>query len=470
MAFSQMKLRRADNLEIQGVDFLKIKNMIAIIIVSIGFCCLSVKAEAAGTIVFDAENAGITEMMVEEKTEDGTWRQLSVKSYDYYQNGSLRKVRSSDGKFLCYEGHYDPRGNLMDPSWAYFYSGYNEGILIAPDSEPRYTYDKQGRLTRFEAENVGVDTGTPYIITADYEYDGQNRVTHVIIDYYDEEYDYHFSSPTECFFQYGMDGSYYLTSESQDGENIYRESFAYDSEHHLTRYESSNIFISSTFQKLSTDSKIALYYYDEDGLLTDYLLYYDEFEDPETKTEYRYQKNNNRAVSCEVYDLEYGEKEPKHTGTISFSYDQNGMLAGKKEIYFETRYDKNGILISTNEFTFETRYSYKSGTGSVFSNAPALSDLEAMVASGTVKTKSNKGSTLVLPKENQMLSEPFRMQVDNGKSKGSIYIMPRNQAGHGHLGSVEVGTEVWIVAQTNDFYFFVTDDGQMGWNGKGYFS
>ncbi len=102
--------------------------------------------------------------------------------------------------------------------------------------------------------------------------------------------------------------------------------------------------------------------------------------------------------------------------------------------------------------------------------APTLSDLESMVAAGTVKTKSNKGSILVLPTEQQMLNAPFRAHVDNGKNTGSIYIMPRNQAGHGYTGTVTTGTEVWIVAQTNDFYFFVTDDGQMGWNGKSFFS
>ncbi len=109
-------------------------------------------------------------------------------------------------------------------------------------------------------------------------------------------------------------------------------------------------------------------------------------------------------------------------------------------------------------------------TSAPASTAPTLSDLEAMVASGTVKTQSNKGSTLVLPKESQMLSEPLRMCVDNGQSKGSIYIMPRYQSGHGNLGTVVIGTEVWIVAETNDFYFFVTDNGQMGWNRKVYFN
>ncbi len=47
-----------------------------------------------------------------------------------------------------------------------------------------------------------------------------------------------------------------------------------------------------------------------------------------------------------------------------------------------------------------------------------------------------------------------------------LYIMPKNEANHGHIGTVDVRVEVWIVTLTNDFYFFAADDGQMGCNGK----
>lgn len=104
------------------------------------------------------------------------------------------------------------------------------------------------------------------------------------------------------------------------------------------------------------------------------------------------------------------------------------------------------------------------------SAAPTLSDLEAMAESHDTKTRSNTGSKLELPTEEEMLETPFRAHIDNGKGIGSIYIMPKPKGGYGYLGTVETDTEVWIVAETPFYYFFVTDDGWMGWNGKSFFS
>ena len=74
------------------------------------------------------------------------------------------------------------------------------------------------------------------------------------------------------------------------------------------------------------------------------------------------------------------------------------------------------------------------------SMAPTLSDLETMATSRNIKTRSNTGVKLELPSQKEMLDEPF-----------------------------ETDTEVWIVAETDYYYFFVTDDGWLGWNGKSYF-
>ena len=121
--------------------------------------------------------------------------------------------------------------------------------------------------------------------------------------------------------------------------------------------------------------------------------------------------------------------------------------------------------------SFSTSGYNKPGTAPAFggSAAPTLNEVKAMVSSGKVKTKSNTGVSLVLPGENQMLDTPFRTSITNGKDHGSIYLMPKPEAGHGYTGTVKIDTEVWIVAETRDFYFFVTDDGKMGWNGKSYF-
>ena len=92
-----------------------------------------------------------------------------------------------------------------------------------------------------------------------------------------------------------------------------------------------------------------------------------------------------------------------------------------------------------------------------------------MAKSRDIKTRSNKGVKLELPTQKEMLDEPFLAYTDNGKDHGSIYIMPVPKADNGYLGTVETGTEVWIVAETDYYYFFVTDDGWLGWNGKSYF-
>lgn len=102
--------------------------------------------------------------------------------------------------------------------------------------------------------------------------------------------------------------------------------------------------------------------------------------------------------------------------------------------------------------------------------APTLSQIQELVAAGKVKTKSDTDVSLVLPTESQMLTTPFRAKADSGSATGSIYIMPKPESGHGHTGTVPTGTELWIVAETKYYYFFVTDDGLMGWNGKSYFS
>ena len=112
----------------------------------------------------------------------------------------------------------------------------------------------------------------------------------------------------------------------------------------------------------------------------------------------------------------------------------------------------------------------ESGEDEEKDKAPTLKDLEAMAASGKANTKSNKNSYLVLPTEKQMLDQPFKAYTDNEKHSGSIYIMPKPESNHGYLGTVPVKTEVWIVAETDYYYFFATENGLIGWNGKSYFN
>ena len=47
--------------------------------------------------------------------------------------------------------------------------------------------------------------------------------------------------------------------------------------------------------------------------------------------------------------------------------------------------------------------------------------------------------------------------------------MPMPESGHGNLGTVDGGEEVTVLAEKNGYYFFQTEDGRYGWNGKMWF-
>ena len=56
-------------------------------------------------------------------------------------------------------------------------------------------------------------------------------------------------------------------------------------------------------------------------------------------------------------------------------------------------------------------------------------------------------------------------------SNKAILFMPKPQKGNGNLGkTVPSGKRVYIIAKRGEYYFFVTEDGYMGWNGKSQFN
>lgn len=180
-----------------------------------------------------------------------------------------------------------------------------------------------------------------------------------------------------------------------------------------------------------------------------------------------YRPDSKNTISLTYNDEAYGGYQLGTTTAYNFGDDNILWFIESEDYSYVTEYRYRDLISETNETNFAEIREASNENEMIL--APTLMDLKALVASGKVKTKSNTNSRLVLPTEHQMLSEPFRASVNNGKTTGSIYIMPRNQSDHGALGTVDVGAEVWVVAQTNDFYFFVTDDEQMGWNGKSFF-
>ena len=92
--------------------------------------------------------------------------------------------------------------------------------------------------------------------------------------------------------------------------------------------------------------------------------------------------------------------------------------------------------------------------------------------------KNKKGQdeyvALEIPAKNSFFTSkggvPMRAEIKSSWADGSIYFMPRPAETYGVLGTVDTGTPVTILAQQNGLYFFMTDDGRMGWNGRTLFT
>ena len=84
-------------------------------------------------------------------------------------------------------------------------------------------------------------------------------------------------------------------------------------------------------------------------------------------------------------------------------------------------------------------------------------------------TLSSKGARLVYPRQKEYFDEPLTMEVKSVNGCGAIYLMPMPESGHGNLGTIDVGEEVTILAEKYGYYFFETEDGRQGWNGKIWF-
>ena len=84
-------------------------------------------------------------------------------------------------------------------------------------------------------------------------------------------------------------------------------------------------------------------------------------------------------------------------------------------------------------------------------------------------TTSNRGVDLQYPAERDFYVTPFEATVKYFEGGDGIYYMPMPESGHGNLGTVDGGEEVTILAEKNGYFFFQTEDGRYGWNGKMWF-
>lgn len=341
-----------------------------IFMIGLLFSLSAIRAEAAGARRFDFENSGIKQETQYRLTDD-TWKLSCTKRYEYYPDGTLKTVYVED-EDICYEGHYDPHGHLMDPSWN-FYTGYVEGIML--DSNPTRTYDCEGKLTHFEALCIDFDTAEPYIIKANYEYDNQNRASRVI---FSSEYltdNPIFSETTEGMsaghiFSYAEAGNYSITHETRYGtDTVYRTAFSYDAKYRLVRYDSFSETVNYIDGRLYTDGESHLYYYDENGYLSRRVLYHNGEESPVYHEEYQYRKTGDSTLLCDVFESGWGSEESEFSYTTAYVYNNEGRLVESDDgILGKYRYEySDGPKdISASKEVLDIIYHYSSMDNSGF--------------------------------------------------------------------------------------------------------
>ncbi len=108
--------------------------------------------------------------------------------------------------------------------------------------------------------------------------------------------------------------------------------------------------------------------------------------------------------------------------------------------------------------------------GSTYTAAGVLAAAKSAAENNSrYSTVSDKDVELEIPADSAFLRTPFLKRVNAGESGRAIYIMPKPIPGNGVLGTLYHGTQVTVLAETEYYYFFVTQDGRAGWNGKSYF-
>ena len=104
--------------------------------------------------------------------------------------------------------------------------------------------------------------------------------------------------------------------------------------------------------------------------------------------------------------------------------------------------------------------------------APPYSDEELLTMARDAEesfedyaTVSTGKVSLELPYGEDYFTEPLETEIKFTKG-GAVLILPKPATGNGNLGSIAAGTKVTAIAEYKGYYFFVADDGRMGWTGK----
>ena len=84
-------------------------------------------------------------------------------------------------------------------------------------------------------------------------------------------------------------------------------------------------------------------------------------------------------------------------------------------------------------------------------------------AAADYSTTSNRGVELETPAAEDFFQTPFWCRLFRSDYIKGLYIMPKPETGNGNLGSVTLPGRVYVLAEKDGFYFFVTASGKMGW-------
>ena len=89
-------------------------------------------------------------------------------------------------------------------------------------------------------------------------------------------------------------------------------------------------------------------------------------------------------------------------------------------------------------------------------------------AAASYSTLSSKKVAIQYPET--YFSDVLVAKTTGGKKNNSIYLVPRPEAGNGDMGTVKNGSNVVILAEENDYYFYMTTSGKLGWANQKYFT
>ena len=74
-----------------------------------------------------------------------------------------------------------------------------------------------------------------------------------------------------------------------------------------------------------------------------------------------------------------------------------------------------------------------------------------------------RAAELEAPDTSNYFDTPFISKVLPSGYVRTLYVMAQPEVGHGHTGTISVGTRAFVLAEQDGFFFIVTPNGEKGW-------